>query len=302
MSENKYTFGSLERDILRLRRDFPEMEVGTIGTSVWGKPLYYIKIGSGPNEISYNGAHHGMEAITSACLMQFVREFLTAERDGAPLGGFCTTALAKKTSVYVVPMLNPDGVQLAAEGLPDGLDKNERERLIEMCGSEDFSEWQANAHGVDLNHNYDAMWEKSKAMEAEYGILSPGLTRFSGSCAESEPESRALADFTRLHSFKMVIALHSQGRVIYHGFCDKEPPYAPEIARAFTRISPYSLDSTEGIASYAGYKDWFISRFNRPGFTVEVGEGRNPLPLSDLPQIYRDTLPILLGAMTVALP
>lgn len=302
MNKKSYTFRNLERDILDLRRDFPETEIGTIGSSVWGKPLYYIKIGSGSNEISYNGAHHGMESITSACLMRFARDFLTAKRNGTALGGFCTSALDKKTSVYIVPMLNPDGVQLAAEGIPESIGADERRLLTQYCGSEDFSSWQANAHGVDLNHNYDALWDKSKEMEEEYGILKPGPTRFSGSCAESEPESRALADFTRRHSFRMVIAFHSQGRVIYHGFCDKEPPYASEIARAFTRISPYVTERADGIASYAGYKDWFISEFNRPGFTVELGEGKNPLPLSDLPQIYKETLPILLGAMTVALP
>ncbi len=32
--------------------------------------------------------------------------------------------------------------------------------------------------------------------------------------------------------------------------------------------------------SYGGYKDWFIQDFNRPGYTLELGEGQNPLPMS----------------------
>ena len=79
----------------------------------------------------------------------------------------------------------------------------------------------------------------------------------------------------------------------------KEPPRSMAIAKAYTKISPYRLDETEGIASYGGFKDWFVDKFNSPGYTVEVGEGQNPLPPVQLPQIYKETLPILLGTMTV---
>lgn len=297
-----YTYENLERDIETLKKEFPDTEIGTIGKSVWGKNLYYIRIGSGINRISYNGAHHGMEWITSAMLMQFIYDFQKEKQRGGSAGGFNIPALDRNTSVYIIPMLNPDGVELTAKGIPNGLPAQERLRLEKMNGSSDFSRWQANAEGVDLNHNYDALWDKSKAMEKEYGILGPGPTRFSGDFAESAPESRALAEFTRREGFRMVIAFHSQGKVIYHGFCEKEPPYALSIARAFARISPYRLDETEGIASYGGYKDWFVDKLNRPGYTVEVGEGRNPLPIEQLPYIYKETLPILLGAMTVMLP
>ena len=100
----------------------------------------------------------------------------------------------------------------------------------------------------------------------------------------------------------MVIAFHSQGKVIYHNFEEKAPGYGENIAKAFCCISPYTLDTAEGIASCGGYKDWFIERFRRPGYTVEVGMGENPLPLSMLSSVYKETLPILLGAMTVILP
>ena len=35
------------------------------------------------------------------------------------------------------------------------------------------------------------------------------------------------------------------------------------------------------------YKDWFILNYNRPGFTIEVGLGTNPIPIRVIPyQIY----------------
>lgn len=299
-TDRPYTYDVLKTDIDELKQKFPELKVSSIGRSVWGKELFCLQLGNGKSKILYNGAHHGMEWITSALLMQFVGAYLDAEESGKSLSGFNVAALSKRATLFVVPMLNPDGVRLSALGLPANLDFATKQRLLRQNGSADFEKWQANANGVDLNHNYDAMWQKSKDMETEYGIYSPGPTRFSGAHAESEPESRALADFTRDNEIDLAIAFHSQGKVIYHGFMGKEPGNSLKIARAFTRISPYQLDNTEGIASYGGYKDWFVDKLNRPGYTVEVGIGQNPLPFSDLPKIYAETLPIMLGAITVA--
>ncbi|MBO4940739.1 MAG: M14 family metallocarboxypeptidase [Clostridia bacterium] len=296
-----YTHEQLKKDINSLTRNFPELEWGSIGKSVWGKDLFYIRLGRGENKISFNGAHHGMEWITAQLLMKFAADFLGAEKKNTGLVGFLPKALAKKTSLYIVPMVNPDGVELVASGIPQHLSVELKNQLIKFNGSENFGRWQANARGVDLNHNYDGMWEMSKKMEKEYGIFGPGPTRYSGEVPFSEPESRALVRFTREHDFKMTIAFHSQGKVIYHGFQKKEPPISLKIAKAFEKISPYRIDQTEGIASYGGYKDWFVDEFRRTGFTIEVGEGQNPLPLSQFPKIYRETLPVLLGAMTVGL-
>lgn len=296
-----YTYQNLKEDISKLSADFPWLEIGSIGKSVWGKELWYIRLGEGKTKLLYSGAHHGMEWITSAMLMKLAFDFAKAKSNNLSLGGFNIRALSNRASTFIVPMLNPDGVRLAASGLPNRLDIKTKQYLLRINKSSDFSRWQANANGVDLNHNYDAMWRKSKELEKEYGIYSPGPTRFSGRFPESEPESRALAEFTRKQNFMLTIAFHSQGKVIYHGFMDKEPPNSLRIAKAFTKISTYQLDNTEGIASYGGFKDWFVEKFNRPGYTVEVGLGKNPLPISNLPEIYRETLPIMLGAMTVNL-
>lgn len=294
-----YNYEKLENDIKMLTQRFPNTEWGSIAKSVWGRELYYIRLGCGKKKISYNGAHHGMEWITSAMLVKFAEDFLTALQSKRSLSSFSVEALCEKASLYIVPMVNPDGVELSTKGLPQWLSEEEKNRLINYNGSENFTRWQANANGVDLNHNYDAMWQQSKAMEKEYGIFGPGPTRFSGNAPLSEPESRALAEFTVQQNFDMVLAFHSQGKVIYQGFQGKEPPVSIKIAKAFELISPYKVDTTEGIASFGGYKDWFVERFRRPGFTIEVGEGTNPLPFENLPIIYKETLPLLLGAMTV---
>ena len=66
------------------------------------------------------------------------------------------------------------------------------------------------------------------------------------------------------------------------------------IGEKFAELSGYELAETVGITSYAGYKDWFIQDYKRPGYTVEVGKGTNPLPISQFDAIYNDNIKLLL--------
>ena len=52
--------------------------------------------------------------------------------------------------------------------------------------------------------------------------------------------------------------------------------------------------------SYAGYKDWFIQEFDKPGYTFEAGIGVNPLPISQLGTIYLDNEKAMLLAALLA--
>ncbi len=295
-----YTYDVLQRDIQGLKARYPFLETGSIGKSVLGKELSYLRLGTGPNQVFYNGAHHALEWITSPLLMKFAEDFLRAYAEGRTLGGNYNPAeLWEKSSIYIVPMVNPDGVDLVLNGLQQG-NPYYQELIRWNNGSKDFSTvWQANIHGVDLNHNYNAAWQLSKEAEAEYGVTGPGPTRYSGPSPQSEPESRATADFTRNHDFRLVMAYHSQGEVIYWNFMDMAPPEGKTIGEELSRISGYTLDLTTGIASYAGYKDWFIQDYRRPGYTIEVGLGKNPLPISQFDTIYRDNLGMLLYAASV---
>lgn len=294
-----YTYEIMERDIYGLKARYPFIETGVAGKSVLGKNLYYIKLGNGPNQVFYNGAHHGLEWITSVLLMKFVENFSRAYVDRVLLAGHDVKNIWNQSTIYIIPMVNPDGVNLVLDGL--SRDNPYYSQLIEWNnGSMDFSRvWQANIRGVDLNHNYDASWNLSKQAEARYGITGPGPTRFSGPYPESEPESKAVADFTRAHNFRLVLAYHSQGEVIYWTYLNIIPTGAQRIAQLFTNASGYTLSEPAGAASYAGYKDWYIDKYRRPGFTIEVGRGTNPLPISQFNEIYKDNIELLLLAAVV---
>lgn len=294
-----YTYEILVQDIIELKTRFPFIETGSAGKSVLGRNLYYIKFGTGRNQVFYNGVHHSLEWITAPLLMKFAERFLGLYVEGMSMRGYKLKSLWNKSSFYIMPMVNPDGVDLVLNGLRG--DHPYYKQLLQWNkGSSDFSNnWQANVRGVDLNHNYPAKWEEAKAIEALYGINGPGPTRYCGPSPLSEPESQAVVNFTRSHDFRLVLAFHSQGRVIYWNYDNMGTREARRIGELLSKASGYELDETTGIASYSGYKDWFIQEYGRPGYTIEVGLGQNPLPLSQFDWIYDEIEEMLLMASIV---
>lgn len=294
-----YTYEIMERDIEGLKARYPFIEVGSAGESVLGRKLYYIRLGTGPNQVFYNGAHHSLEWITSPLLMKFIENFLKSYTDGRNIRGYNLEKIWKESSIYIIPMVNPDGINLVLNGL--NRENPYYEELIKWNnGSTDFSDlWQANNRGVDLNHNYPAKWDESREAEIELGILGPGPTRYGGPFPLSEPETEAIVQFVKNHNFRLVLAYHTQGEVIYWKFNDLQPPEAKRIGELFSEVSGYRLGEVYGIASYAGMKDWFIQEYRRPGYTVEAGRGKNPLPISQFDNIYNDNEQLLLLASVV---
>ena len=177
------------------------------------------------------------------------------------------------SSIYIIPMVNPDGVEIVHNG-------------------NDI--WQANAQGIDLNHNYPAKWKECKQLEINSGIVNPGPTRFGGDYPAQAPEVTAIINFVQKHNFIRAVALHSQGKEIYWNFAGLEPATALPFANALSKVSRYAVATPTEIASCGGFKDWFIQEYHNEGYTIEVGEGKNPLPLSQYGEIYEDLLPMLI--------
>ena len=157
--------------------------------------------------------------------------------------------------------------------------------------------WRANIRGVDLNLQYPAGWEIARQLKYAAGFVKPGPRDFVGPYPLSEPESRAVYDFTLSRNFRLALAYHTQGKVIYWKYQDYLPPRSQEIGMALSRLSGYALETTPDYSGHAGYKDWFIQNFNRPAYTIEAGIGTNPLPLSQFGEIYEDNI----GMLTYAL-
>ncbi len=288
------TYEIIQTQIRGLKARYPFLEIGSAGKSVMGKELTWIRLGRGNREAHYNATHHANEYINTPVLMKFIEDYSRAYSTGGSILGYNIRDLYNMTSIYLIPVVNPDGMDLV-QYWPNYEDPAyTRAARLNTTGLPLPSVWKANIRGVDLNLNYPADWEKEKQEEIDAGITKPGPRDFGGDAPLSEPESRAMVDFTRAHNFRIVIAYHTQGEVIYWQFDNYAPPQSLTIARQFASISGYSVEAGTAEAAYAGYKDWFLQEYRRPGYTIETGTGVNPVAFGQLPRIYSQNLGILL--------
>lgn len=276
----------MSETVMEMANRYPSLGVTTLGQSILGKSIPVLQIGQGRKRLIYIGAHHGMEWITSAILLRFVNEYCELLKCGSVAEGVPVRVLDETRSICVIPMLNPDGVDYAIHGVEE--DNPMYERVLSMNGgSKDFSHWQANARGVDLNHNYNAGFSEYKSMEPDLGISCGAPTRYSGECPESEPETGYLCNYLRFQKeYHLAMTFHTQGEEIYYTSGDKTAPRSEVIGKYLAGLCEYRLAKPEGPAAYGGFTDWFIREFDRPSFTIECGKGKNPLPFSDFPMLY----------------
>ena len=273
---------AMRRCVCGLRDTYPFLTVGNIGRSRTGRPIFSLTVGHGEKCVLLCGGFHGSEWLTSLLLLRFTEELCRSIQTGQPLCEIDVASYQARRQIVLVPCVNPDGTEIFLHG-PDAAGAY-RETVRQLWNPEIL--WNANAAGVDINHNFDAGWKILRKLEQENGIAGPAPRRFGGMRAESEPETRALCALCRKKQPLHVLAFHSQGEEIFWRYGKNDPPRAEALLHIFASSSGYTPVENAGLYAHGGFKDWFIEAFRRPGFTVEIGKGRNPLPLADLEPIY----------------
>lgn len=293
-----YTYEMTLQDLIRLRQRYSFLSLGFYGQSVMGKKIPYMRIGNGERQVFYSASIHANEWINTVVFMKFIEDFCIAYEQDADIFGYSARQLYRNASIFVAPMANPDGVDLVLDNIShDSIYYENAVAIAERYPNIPFPNgWKANIEGVDLNLQFPANWEEARKNKFEQGFTSPAPRDFVGYGPLTEPEALALYDFALERNFRLILTYHTQGKVIYWRYLNYEPAGAEELGEEFADISGYTLDDTIETNSFAGYRDWFIATYNRPGYTVETGEGENPLPITQFDEIYRDNLGILVRA------
>lgn len=254
-----------------------------IGKSLCGRAITALCIGKPERPVLYAATFHGMEWLNTLFMLTFAEECAAAYESGETVEGVDVRAVLQKHGLAIIPCVNPDGVEIQLNGSNScPLYKKQID-----CITDNTRVWQANARGVDLNHNFNAGWRALKRQETEMGITAPAPTRYGGAKPFSEPETIALRNFCMKNRVCYAIAFHSQGREVYCTYgCTPECAFV--LGKTFAELANYKLALPDGIASVGGgFKDWLISYLKTPAITVETGEGKNPLPLSDYQSEYK---------------
>lgn len=179
----------------------PEVVDLTLGASVEGRPITSVRIGSGPRKLVLVSATHGFpERNTYELATQLIAHFRANP-----------AAIPPDLRLYIIPLLNPDGMALGR---------------------------RQNANGVDLNRNMDTSADTcpendwSQRVSGAYGIVSDT----GGPYSDSEAESRVIRDF--LLDADGVIFFHSNAGVVFPA-CNHEPSIA--MAQVFADGAGYAF-------------------------------------------------------------
>ena len=155
-------------DGLRVR--YPFLKSGEIGKSVMGKPIWYLEIGNGEKEVFYNASFHANESITTPVLLRFAEEYAQACERRTALYGVPAAELIEEYRLSLVPLVNPDGVDLVNGLLTDGGYYRRAQQIASDYPEIPFpAGWKANIEGIDLNLQFPAGWENAKRIKYAQG-------------------------------------------------------------------------------------------------------------------------------------
>lgn len=299
-----YTYMMMVQDLGLMQQQYPSMKLDTIGTTPDGRALYHVIVGN-PNakhKILVHGGMHAREYISSQLVMREIASLLEMQKQGTSYKGCSIAQLLETTCIHFVPMVNPDGISLVQSGLAGiqtqaGLQSVQSILQMNQVSAEGqadfFHKWKNNIRGVNLNRNFDANWAL-----APQTIAYPSNMKYKGTSAESEPESKALANLTRSVMPDRTISYHTQGHVIYWKFGDGA--YLTE-GQNFVNLvhqdTGYMIDDAYYPNDAGGYKDWTVLVLGIPSVTIEVGYGTSPVPESQINNIWAENQKILPDTM-----
>lgn len=153
-----YNSTILRQNLNSLVRTFPFLNVQSVGLSVLKKNIYVIKLGKGTKKVFYSASIHANEWITSVVLMKFVEDYANAYVQNGKLYNYSVRDLFNNVSIFIMPMVNPDGVDLVTGHiLPSSSAYNQAKSIANNYPDIPFpSGWKANIRGVDLNLQFPA--------------------------------------------------------------------------------------------------------------------------------------------------
>lgn len=290
-----YTYGEFQRDMAVIKKNAgAALSVDEIGQTVDGNKLYDFRVGNPAAErhLLVFGGIHAREYITAQLVMRQLVQLLSDQSMNGSYENMAVRELLSNTEIHFIPMANPDGIGISQLGL-EGLRTEAVRETVRQIASKDgkalteayLRQWKSNANGVDLNRNFDALWE---SYNDHLGHAS--ADHYKGTAPECELESKALADLTRQFQFDATLSYHTQGEVIYWNFGQEGElkDMSLLLANRVSELTGYRLDGNFQALDTAGYKDWAISKMGIPSLTIEAGHGGNPVDPAQMDAIWRE--------------
>lgn len=283
-SKHTYSFLEMQEDIALLDFKYPDrIEVSSVGTSVDGRAIHQIIIGNknAKNAIYIQASIHGREWMNTWILMESLEMCLDNWDTGIAFNGKTYGQVFQNCCIYLLPMVNPDGVTISQYGLNAINNEAVRNNCKLMRGANNPSKWKANANGVDLNRNFSAGWN------SKIDVLAPSSDFFNGVAPFTEPESIAIKNALNLRKFVAAITYHSMEGAIYWDLGQegklREQTFA--LATHCKNITGYKLGDT-ATAKGLDYNYMILDK-KIPSVCIETGTVACPLPYSQFKVLWK---------------
>lgn len=172
MDDFEFSSNLLYENLRILKQSYPFIQTGSIGKSIMGKDIPFVRVGRGQKEVFYSASYHANEWITSLVLLEFLYDYCYAIQTNSTIWNFDARRLFDSVSIYIVPLVNPDGVDLVTGALPKSSPSYKQAAKIAYgFATIPFPDgWKANIRGVDLNLQFPAGWQQARAIKYEQGF------------------------------------------------------------------------------------------------------------------------------------
>ena len=262
-----YTSKKVARNCQELAAKYPDLiKLDTIGTSTCGTEIVLVKMGTGEKKALITGGIHSREDITVNYVMRCIEEYAEAyySKTGR-YGTFDVNKMLGEWTLYIVPVMNPDGIDIANDGaIP--LYKN-GEPLTEA----ELFDYKNTSTGVNLNRNFPFEWGYN---DPTINTTTPDIDSYVGKSEASEPETKAIIKLCEENAFEWLFSFHIKGNMLYWAdTINKNAEKAELMSNRLVVNCKFNLMRTSTTAGASGgMENWFRQQYNKPGFCIELME------------------------------
>ena len=254
-----YTAAQVRKDVALLAETYPELiSTEVIGHSVKGSPIPLVKLGKGERKALITAGIHAREYLTTAFTMRCIEEYAEAYYSETGMyGSYDMVDMLDEYTLYIVPMMNPDGLDIVTNGKKTLYDKSLKD-----------INYKRNANGVNLNRNFPFEWDKITT-----GHTVDDAEAYRGKSAGSEPETQAMMTLCEINDFEWMYSMHLYGNNIYwrdsvNGVISGDEALVNKLNKACGFIVSPSTTDPDGYGG--GFENWFRQTYKKPGFCIEL--------------------------------
>ena len=256
-----YNSQRVQENIAVLAATYPDIiSVSSIGTSTQGRDITMLTLGTGERKVLVVAGMHSKEDIAVTYTMRCIDEYAKALSDGSRYGKYNIKKLLSEFTIFFVPLLNPDGLDIA-QGLEQPLYTDQ------PLTAKEIDTYKNTATGVNLNRNFPFEWGYKGL-----NTTTADARTYVGSAPASEPETQAIIDLCAKHDFEWLLDMHCKGHLAYYQ--DKvtgETAEAKKLARRLYDRCGFTLTDKSTLKEISGgLENWFRKEYGKPGLCVEL--------------------------------